>query len=434
MLSGKTIILCTVILFCFSQTNYSQNIRISLDSLTSLDDSGFHITALSGKAKRKLVLPAIDTAGVKFMTLFYCRSGKGNENIDVMIQQKEDFDLLWIDKNNNEDLTDDGTPVKFLLMQNEVSFDIIPVDDANQKTKLFISRKPSAAKEDLERYIDKEGNLNPKFYEFIKNISDNFTSDGKKRSFYFDGRITVRKGMGQFNNKKYLIGLFDYSNNGIFNDSDDVVIIDKNNNNKITYSGSVSGEDEILKLDEIFSLEGTNFKIAGVDKYGKWIEFAPTKESPNFSYLKYTEQRMENSKNSAYEFQLDEKFWDNTFTTIDGKKFRTDIYKGKFLLINFWGEWCKPCVAEIPELVSAYTSFSRDKLEIIGFLNVSNADIAKKLIKEKQMTWNNVVAAKETLTQFKIIGFPTNILIFPDGKTGIKCGLITADLFRNYIK
>ena len=36
------------------------------------------------------------------------------------------------------------------------------------------------------------------------------------------------------------------------------------------------------------------------------------------------------------------------FIDIDGRQVRMRDFKGKNLILNFWGEWCKPCMEEIP--------------------------------------------------------------------------------------
>jgi thiol-disulfide isomerase/thioredoxin len=146
------------------------------------------------------------------------------------------------------------------------------------------------------------------------------------------------------------------------------------------------------------------------------------------------QKSFEDSPKKGKEFTIDDNFWNNSFMTIDGKTIKAESCKGRYLLLNFWGEWCKPCLEEIPELVKLFNSYSRDTLNIISFLNCSKIETAKNIIKEQKMTWDNVIAAKKLLEQFKIYGYPTNILILPDGKTGIIYGPISADFFRKYMK
>ena len=38
------------------------------------------------------------------------------------------------------------------------------------------------------------------------------------------------------------------------------------------------------------------------------------------------------------------------FHLIDGSPVKLDDYQGKWKVINYWAEWCKPCLEEVPEL------------------------------------------------------------------------------------
>ena len=38
--------------------------------------------------------------------------------------------------------------------------------------------------------------------------------------------------------------------------------------------------------------------------------------------------------------------------TSDNKKIFLDDLKGKWILINYWADWCPPCLKEMPELVN----------------------------------------------------------------------------------
>lgn len=41
-------------------------------------------------------------------------------------------------------------------------------------------------------------------------------------------------------------------------------------------------------------------------------------------------------------------------------------YKGKYVLINFWGTWCKPCLELTPNLQQLYKNMDKEKLGMIG--------------------------------------------------------------------
>ena len=38
------------------------------------------------------------------------------------------------------------------------------------------------------------------------------------------------------------------------------------------------------------------------------------------------------------------------FERADGPKVNWDLLRGQWVLVNYWAEWCKPCLEEIPEL------------------------------------------------------------------------------------
>jgi len=46
-------------------------------------------------------------------------------------------------------------------------------------------------------------------------------------------------------------------------------------------------------------------------------------------------------------------------------EFSLDNYKGKWLILNYWAEWCAPCIKEIPELNELNTAYS-DDLDVVA--------------------------------------------------------------------
>lgn len=51
---------------------------------------------------------------------------------------------------------------------------------------------------------------------------------------------------------------------------------------------------------------------------------------------------------------------------LDGTTVRLEDYRGKVVLINFWGTWCEPCKDETPALQEAYRKLRDQGLVIIG--------------------------------------------------------------------
>ncbi len=54
-------------------------------------------------------------------------------------------------------------------------------------------------------------------------------------------------------------------------------------------------------------------------------------------------------------------------------------YRGKWLAINYWALWCKPCVKEIPELNALNESHKDIQVVGVNFDGVSDAELQTQI-------------------------------------------------------
>lgn len=107
----------------------------------------------------------------------------------------------------------------------------------------------------------------------------------------------------------------------------------------------------------------------------------------------------------------------------EGKEFTTgaDIslegLKGKYVLLDFWGTWCGPCIADIPSIKTLYDQTDRNKLEIVGIAHQSAPAAITKAIGEHGISWPQIVSSADNdiVGRYGVTGFPTKILIDPQG-------------------
>ncbi len=111
-----------------------------------------------------------------------------------------------------------------------------------------------------------------------------------------------------------------------------------------------------------------------------------------------------------------------TLTSTEGDLVSPSHYRGKWVVLDFWASWCKPCRMSNPELVRLYEKYHGRGLEVIGIACWDREDAWKKAIVQDGLPWVQLnagekVEGQEDVTKtFVITGVPTSILVDPEGK------------------
>ena len=101
--------------------------------------------------------------------------------------------------------------------------------------------------------------------------------------------------------------------------------------------------------------------------------------------------------------------------TINGKPFVLGETNGKYLLLDFWGSWCTPCIAEMPELKKFQQKY-QNKVELIGLVCRDTKEKALTAIKKHALNWTHLYSETEEFgTLFGVTAYPTKILLDPNG-------------------
>jgi thiol-disulfide isomerase/thioredoxin len=97
--------------------------------------------------------------------------------------------------------------------------------------------------------------------------------------------------------------------------------------------------------------------------------------------------------------------------------------EGKYLLIDFWASWCKPCREEHPHLRQAYERYGGTSFEIVSISIDKVASRSKwlKAIEDDQVgAWvhllNVETPGQDVIQKYHFSSIPYNLLVAPDGK------------------
>jgi peroxiredoxin len=104
----------------------------------------------------------------------------------------------------------------------------------------------------------------------------------------------------------------------------------------------------------------------------------------------------------------------------EGQMTNLSDLRGKYVLIDFWAAWCKPCREENPNVRRLYNQYQAKGFEVFGVSLDRTKDAWVKAIEEDQLPWTHVSDLKyfnsEAAALYKINAIPATYLLDPEGK------------------
>jgi thiol-disulfide isomerase/thioredoxin len=114
---------------------------------------------------------------------------------------------------------------------------------------------------------------------------------------------------------------------------------------------------------------------------------------------------------------------------LDGKPLKLSDYKGKVVLLVFWGSWCGPCMAMVPHERELAERFKGRPFALLGVDCEENKDTARAVMARERMTWpswyDGAPGTGPIAQRYHIRGYPAVFLI---DAGGIIRGRAAADL------
>ncbi len=159
-------------------------------------------------------------------------------------------------------------------------------------------------------------------------------------------------------------------------------------------------------------------KIYGLN--GEQIEAEVAKFSPEMQQTDYLQEALKEAgiqKKTA----VGQPYMEITLPDSTGEQIALSAFvgKGKYVLLDFWASWCRPCMQELPYLIDAYNKYHAKGFEIYGVSLDENKSSWESTVKSQQMDWIQVSTLEgwecPAAQQYGIRSIPANLLIDPEG-------------------
>lgn len=165
----------------------------------------------------------------------------------------------------------------------------------------------------------------------------------------------------------------------------------------------------------LMNLEGNDF-IANYEKNEK--NFTSSIVFPLIKQQYDREKRNQELEKKQQALQSGEMDAPNfTLKDLEGKEISLSDFRGKWVILDFWGSWCPWCIKGFPELKETYEEYKKE-LEVIGIdCNESEADW-RAGVKKYELPWVNVYNPSDSnvTSEYGVQGYPTKAIVDPEGK------------------
>lgn len=173
---------------------------------------------------------------------------------------------------------------------------------------------------------------------------------------------------------------------------------------------SASAVAPYLILTELMS--GESIEVAVLAELLENLDNS-VKASP---YAKQVEERVNKMQTVA----IGQEAPDFTQNNPDGEALSLSDFRGKYVLIDFWASWCRPCREENPNVVRIYNEYKDKGFEILGVSLDDDRAAWLQAIEADQLEWPQVSDLKRwenaVAQQYAVTAIPHTVLIDKDGK------------------
>ena len=103
-----------------------------------------------------------------------------------------------------------------------------------------------------------------------------------------------------------------------------------------------------------------------------------------------------------------------TLKTLDGRAVSLADFRGRVVLLDFWGTFCPPCLAALPQLQALHDKHAARGFAVVGVTVDDRPALVKKAT--AKISYPIVQATPQVWSAYKVNALPSLVLVDRDGK------------------
>ena len=128
---------------------------------------------------------------------------------------------------------------------------------------------------------------------------------------------------------------------------------------------------------------------------------------------------------------------DMPLVDVDGNETNLSVYKGKWVIVNYWATWCPPCIEEMPELQTFHDDHAEQEAVVIGInIEMISKPQLQHFLDSFFISYPIYVVHPSQQSELgQVPGLPTTFIVSPDGEVVAKqVGPVTREMLENFIQ
>ena len=316
---------------------------------------------------------------------------QSEQKILMLIGTKGDKRVIMIDSDNDKDFGNEE------ILEYEYP---LSVEEQNEIKNSLPSISVHCEYLENGQILTRDIKIRPTPYSGSMSLSFNTNNEVEKKYYLFVSFPEHRKGEISVDGIDFNVFVSSSFTRAIYlKDRVSVFVVPK------SHTIAQSNDNIPYKIGNIFNANNNDFYIDSISTWGDKL------------FIKYIgkNERPEGVSAGYYLPKFDAKYLDNAV-------FDLTKYSGKYILLDFWGTWCVPCIELIPELKELNADFSNKNFALISVAYDSNSETVIGFVEREDMNWSHLFVDRSQddensiISKLRINQFPTTILISPDGK------------------